>query len=134
MHGPVLFLCIENSSRSQMAEGFAKRLGMAASSAGTFPATRVNPLVVEAMREKGIDIAGHETKEVTAQMVERAGLVVLTDGSLKGSMDKGISKRTKGKLVEWSVPDPQGRSLEEIRFIRDDIERKVGALFSERRR
>lgn len=134
MESPVLFLCIENSSRSQMAEGFARRLGMPASSAGTFPSTHVNPLVVQAMKEKGIDIAGHHTKEVTEGMVEGARLVVLTDGSLKQGMEKGLLKRMKKKTVEWSIPDPQGRPLEEIRLIRDEIERKVSELYSEQRR
>lgn len=114
-----------------MAEGFAKRLGMRASSAGTFPATHVNPLVVQAMGEKGIDVSGYVTKAVTPEMVERASLVVLTDGSLGRTMDKTIIKKMKGKRVEWSVDDLQGRSLDEIRSIRDDIERLVAKLYSD---
>jgi len=113
-----------------MAEGFAKRLGMDAFSAGTFPATHVNPLVVQAMREKGIDINQNKPKELTPDLIERAGLVVLTDASLARSVDKSLAKKMKKKLVEWSVPDPQGKSLEEIRFIRDGIERMVLTLRS----
>jgi arsenate reductase (thioredoxin) len=79
----VLFVCIENSSRSQMAEGFAKRLGMKAASAGTIPSTQVNPLVVQAMKEVGIDITLNKPREITPQMVEQARLVVLTDASLR---------------------------------------------------
>ena len=75
MKGVVLFVCIENSSRSQMAEGFARRLGLAALSAGTFPSTHVNPLVIEAMGEGGVDISKGETKEVTEKMIDNASLV-----------------------------------------------------------
>ncbi len=124
----VLFVCIENSSRSQMAEGFAARLGMTAISAGTLPSTHVNPLVIQAMKERGIDISMNKTKQITPQMVDEARLVILTDASLKQSLEKSLAKRMKKKLVEWNLPDPQGRSLEEIRFIRDQIERMVSSL------
>lgn len=128
--GSILFVCIENSSRSQMAEGFARRLGMKATSAGTVPSTHVNPLVVQAMKEKGIDITQTRPKEVTPAMVDQARMVVLTDASLRQSLDKDIAKRMKKKVVEWNVPDPQGKSIEEIRYIRDQIERMVSSLRS----
>jgi len=124
----VLFVCIENSSRSQMAEGFAKRLGMKAASAGTVPSTHVNPLVVQAMKEVGIDITLNKPREITPEMVGQAKLVVLTDASLRQSIDKNLAKKMKKKLVEWNLPDPQGKSIEEIRFIRDQIERMVSTL------
>jgi len=111
-----------------MAEGFARRLGMRATSAGTVPSTHVNPLVVQAMKEKGIDITSSRTKEITPEMVDEASLVVLTDASLRQSLDKSLLKKMKRKLVEWNLPDPQGKSIEEIRFIRDQVERMVGSL------
>jgi len=126
----VLFVCIENSSRSQMAEGFANKLGLRAISAGTVPSTHVNPLVVQVMQEKGVDITLNKTKEITPEMVDCARLVVLIDASLKQSLDKNLAKKVKKKLVEWNLPDPQGKSIEEIRFIRDQIERMVRSLAS----
>ena len=126
--GCILFVCIENSSRSQMAEGFAKRLGMKAISAGTVPSTHVNPLVIQAMKEKGIDITMSKPREITSEMIDRSRMVVLTDTSLRGSLDKSLLKKMKKKLVEWSIPDPQGMSLDEIRLVRDQIGRSVSEL------
>jgi len=123
-----LFVCIENSSRSQIAEGFARKLGLNASSAGTVPSTHVNPLVVNAMREVGVEISDSAPKELTAKMVEDVDLVVLTDASIGGSLPGGLRRKMRKKVVEWDLADPQGRSIEEIRFIRDQIERRVNAL------
>jgi protein-tyrosine-phosphatase len=124
----ILFVCIENSSRSQIAEGFARKLGLNASSAGTVPSTHVNPLVIDAMREVGIDISQNSTKELTAQMIDAAGVVVLTDASLEKALPTNLRRKMRKKVVEWNLPDPQGKSLEEIRFVRDEIERMVKAL------
>lgn len=124
----ILFVCIENSSRSQMAEGFAKARGLDASSAGTFPATEVNPLVVQAMREKGIDISDEKTKAITEQMAEDAKVVVLTDSSLESSIPKNIRKKIGKKLVIWSIADPKGQPISVVRFIRDGIEKDVDSL------
>ncbi|MDA4134121.1 MAG: arsenate reductase ArsC [Thaumarchaeota archaeon] len=126
--GPILFVCIENSSRSVMAEAFAEELGLKASSAGTFPATHVNPLVLSAMSEVGIDVSRIKPKGLTAEIIENAGLVVLTDSSLGRSIPGNLRKKMQRKLVEWSIPDPQGKSIEEIRYIRDMIQRKVKDL------
>ena len=128
---PILFVCIENSSRSVMAEAFAKNLGLEASSAGTFPSTHVNPLVLSAMGEVGIDVSRNIPKELTPEMIESAGLVVLTDSTLEKSLPGNLRKKMRKKLVEWSIPDPQGKSIEEIRYIRDMIERMVEALAKE---
>jgi arsenate reductase (thioredoxin) len=125
----ILFVCIENSSRSQMAEGFAKKLGLNASSAGTFPSTEVNSLVVQAMMEKGVDISQGRPKALTNEMVDQATTVVLTDASLENSIPPKLRSKMKKKLVIWSVADPQGLPIEAIRMIRDQIERNVGELF-----
>lgn len=124
----LLFVCIENSSRSQIAEGFAEELGFEAMSAGTVPSTHVNPLVVEAMREVGVDIKGKSTKALTGEMIEDAGLVILTDASLEESIPRDLRKKMRKKAVIWSIADPQGKSLEEIRFIRDQIRKSVESL------
>lgn len=124
----VLFVCIENSSRSQIAEGFANQLGMIAESAGTFPSTYVNSLVVEAMLEKGVDLTRKTPKLLTPELIERADVVVLTDSSIEKSFPKNISKKMKNKIVRWSVPDPQNEPIEGIRMTRDEIERLVKDL------
>ena len=125
---PVLFVCIENSSRSVMAEAFARKLGLEASSAGTFPSTHVNPLVVEAMKEVGVDVSQRKPKELTGEMIEKAGLVVLTDASLEKAIPANLRKKMRKKVVEWYIPDPQGKPIEEIRNVRDEIEGMVEGL------
>ena len=74
--GSYLFVCVHNAGRSQMAEAFAKRRGLKAASAGTVPATTVNPAVVQAMNEKGIDISSSTPKLLTPEMINQATLVV----------------------------------------------------------
>lgn len=111
-----------------MAEGFAKSLGLQASSAGTFPAAQTNALVVQAMAEEGIDVSGNKPKELTEKMIDSFDLVVLTDASLGKAIPGNLRKRMKKKTVEWSVPDPQGKDIEEIRFVRDQIKRLVSSL------
>jgi len=124
----ILFICIENSSRSQMAEGLARARGVNASSAGTFPASHVNPLALDVMKEKGIDISGARPKPITEQMVQEAEVVVLTDSSLEESLPKNIRKKIGKKLVVWSISDPQGQPIEVVRLIRDQIERSFDSL------
>jgi protein-tyrosine-phosphatase len=124
----VLFVCIENSSRSQMAEGFANQLGLNAESAGTFPSTHVNPLVIQAMLEKGIDLTGKIPKLLTPELVQRADVVVLTDFSIESAFPKSITKKMKSKVVRWSIQDPQKEPIEGIRVIRDEVESQVKDL------
>ncbi|MDA4118835.1 MAG: hypothetical protein OK455_10900 [Thaumarchaeota archaeon] len=110
----ILFVCIENSSRSIMAEAFAKSMGLSASSAGTFPATQVNPLVVEAMKEVGIDVSGSKPEDLSEKTIDAADVVVLTDVTLANSIPGNLRKRMRKKMVEWSIPDPQGKDLIEM--------------------
>jgi arsenate reductase (thioredoxin) len=130
----ILFVCIENSSRSVMGEAFAKSIGLSASSAGTFPATHVNPLVVEAMNEVGIDVSGAKPKGLSEKLIDGADVVVLTDASLAKSIPGNLSKKMRKKMVEWSLPDPQGMELAEIRYVRDQIRSMVEALAKDLRR
>ena len=127
----VVFVCIENSSRSVIAEAFARRMGLEASSAGTFPSTHTNPLVIEAMKEVGIDVSQSRPKQLTEGMIENADMVVLTDASLASAMPGNLRKKMRKKVLEWSIPDPQGKSLEEVRYFRDAIERMVRELAKE---
>jgi protein-tyrosine-phosphatase len=121
----ILFVCIENSSRSIMAEAFARRLGLDATSAGTFPSTKVNPLVVQVMQEVGLDVSQGRPKGLSEDAVDKADLVVLTDSTLEDSFPKALRKKMKNKIVRWSVSDPRYEPIEGIRMIRDEIERKV---------
>ncbi|MDA4114273.1 MAG: hypothetical protein OK474_09525, partial [Thaumarchaeota archaeon] len=72
----LLFVCVHNAGRSQMAQAFANKYGLKASSAGTFPASQVNPTVVEAMKEKGIDLSSNVPRMLTSEMINDAGLVI----------------------------------------------------------
>lgn len=114
-----------------MAEGFAKEMGLEASSAGTFPSVHVNSLVVDAMREVGIDVSGSRPKELTHEMIDGANIVVLTDASLERAIPGNLWKKMKKKVVEWYLPDPQGKSLDEIREVRDQIKGMVEGLARE---
>ena len=121
----ILFVCVENAGRSQMAQGFAEKLGLRSSSAGTIPSTRINPVVAELMNEKGIDISRNEPKMITKEMIEGASLVVTMGCSIEEACPKPMLAQMQKKLVDWNLPDPKGKSVDEIRKIRDEIESRV---------
>ena len=126
--GPVLFVCVENAGGSQMAEAFAKKHGMNAPSAGTIPSARINPTVVDAMRERGIDISSNQPKILTPELIRDARLVVTMGCSIEEACPKPIVAQMQRKLIEWHLEDPKGKPLEEVRKIRDEIESKVRDL------
>jgi len=123
-----LFVCLHNAGRSQMS---AALFGQAAAgrhralSAGTTPAERVHPEVVAVMRELGIDLADHTPRLLTRELAEQADVVV--------TMGCGDAcPYVPGKrYVDWQLPDPKGRPLEEVRVTRDEIARRVDALVAE---
>lgn len=124
----VLFVCVENSCRSQMAEAFARELGapdVTARSAGSRPSGSVNPLAVEVMAERGIDLSGHRSKGVDELSGERFDAVVSM-----GCGDACPSVPAE-RRIEWDVPDPAGSSREAFVGARDEIERRVRALLGE---
>ena len=125
---PILFVCVENAGRSQMAEAFAKKHGMNAQSAGTIPSTRINPTVVNVMRERGIDISSNQPKTLTPKLIRDATLVVTMGCSIEEACPKPIIAKMQKKLVEWHIEDPKGKSLEEVRKIRDEIEHEIMEL------
>ena len=125
---PILFVCVENAGRSQMAEAFASRIGLGASSAGTLPASKVNPTVVEVMKERGIDLSSQSPKMLTTEMINRAGLVVTMGCSVDEVCPRPMLAKMQKKLVDWKLDDPKGKPIEEVRRIRDEIERRVVAL------
>lgn len=123
-----LFVCVENAGRSQMAEAFAKRLGLKAASAGTVPSSKVNPNVIEVMREKGIDISTNAPKMISSDMINRASLVITMGCSAEEACPKPMLAQMQKKLIDWNLPDPKGKSLQQVRDIRDEIEKLVADL------
>jgi len=126
----VLFVCVENAGRSQMAEALANYYGkgkLIASSAGNKTADKVNPTVVEALKEKGIDISMSKPKLLTFQMAQDSDLIVTM-----GCNDQGICPGPFFKpTVDWKLEDPKGKPIEKVREIRDEIERRVQNLIAE---
>jgi arsenate reductase len=124
----VLFVCVHNAGRSQMAAGFLTRLAgerIEVRSAGSTPADAVNPVAVEAMREVGVDIAAQTPKVLTVDAV-KASDVCITMGC--GDTCPVFPGK---RYLDWTLDDPAGQGIEQVRPIRDEIERRVRALISE---
>lgn len=123
----VLFVCVENAGRSQMAEGFFRKYapaGYEAVSAGTRPAGQVNPAAVQAMKEVGIDIGRQKSKMITDEMIRASARAVNM-----GCMDRSECPILfLNNPVDWGIEDPKGKSIEKVREIRDEIERRVKEL------
>jgi len=123
----VLFVCVENSNRSQMAEAFARMHGagaVEAASAGSRPSGRVNPKAVEAMRELGYDLTTHASKGLDAFNGRDVDVAVTM-----GCGDECPLVRA-GRRVDWRIPDPRDMTPEEFRGVRDLIEREVKSLLA----
>jgi len=122
----ILFVCVENAGRSQMAEAFFKKYApkqFQAISAGTKPANELNPIVVQAMKEVGINLSG-KPKSFSVEMISNSFLTINM-----GCMDKKSCPLLYVKDVpDWGIRDPKGKPLEEVRNIRDDIENRVKKL------
>ncbi len=124
----VLFLCVHNSGRSQMALGFFERLAgdvAIAWSGGSEPGERLNPSAVEAMREVGIDISGEFPKPWTDEVIRAADVVVTMGCGDACPLFPGK------RYVDWPLDDPAGQDVAAVRPIRDEIERRVRALLTE---
>ena len=120
----ILFICVENAGRSQMAEAFFKKYlpsGFQSISAGTKPATKINPVVVQAMREVGINIENNSPQNISQQMIDEAEIAVNMGCVNKESCPALFLKN----IEDWQIQDPKGKSIEEVREIRDQIEQKV---------
>jgi arsenate reductase len=123
-----LFVCLHNAGRSQMSAALFERATEGrhrALSAGTTPAERVHPEVVEAMRELGIDLADRVPRRLTRELAEAADVVVTM-----GCGDECPFIPGK-RYVDWELEDPKGRPLDDVRATRDDIARRVTALVAE---
>lgn len=123
----VLFVCVENAGRSQMAEGFFRKYapaGFEPQSAGTKPTGTINPIAIQAMAELGVNIADQIPKTITDSMMKTAVKVINM-----GCMDKeSCPALFVNNIVDWNVADPKGKSIEDVRKIRDTIQQKVMEL------
>ena len=124
----VLFVCLHNAGRSQMSQALFERAAAGrheAKSAGTEPAERVHPEVVEVMRELDVDLSGMTPRKLTDELAEWAGVIV-TMGC--GDACPYIPGK---RYIDWDLPDPKGLPLNEVRALRDDIAHRTEALAAE---
>jgi arsenate reductase len=126
----VIFACVHNAGRSQMAAAFFNALAdpalARARSAGTTPGDRVHPEVVEVMREVGIDLSASRPQRLTADLAHGARLLVTMGCGEQCPYVPGLER------TDWALPDPKGRPLDEVRAIRDEIRGRVEALLAGR--
>ena len=123
-----LFVCRQNAGRSQMSQALFERAARGrhtAQSAGTAPAEHVHPEVVEVMREVGIDLSGVAPRKLSRAMVERADVVITMGCGDQCPVVPGTRR------IEWSLPDPEGSPLADVRATRDVIAEQVEALVTE---
>lgn len=123
----ILFVCIQNAGRSQMAESFFRKYapeGYEPLSAETKPTSQINPIAIEVMKEVKIDISKQRPKDITEDMIRNSAKIVNM-----GCMDKDWCPTAfVPNLVDWGIDDPKGKSIEKVREIRDEIERRVREL------
>jgi protein-tyrosine-phosphatase len=123
----ILFVCVENVGRSQIAEGFFRKYapeGYEPISAGTKPTSQINPIAVQAMDEVGVDIKQQKPKEITRDVMRNSTKIVNM-----GCMDKSFYPTLFiPNLIDWGIEDPKGKSIEQVRRIRDDIEQRIRQL------
>lgn len=123
----VYFVCVHNSCRSQMAEGFARALGrgvLEARSAGTEPGKGVHPLAVEVMRERGVDIAGQESKLVDLDYAARCAHIF----TMGCKAEDACPAFMLPKVLDWALEDPVGQDIAMFREVRDEVEALVRQL------
>jgi arsenate reductase (thioredoxin) len=121
----ILFVCVENAGRSQMAEGFFNQRyapkGYTAISAGTRPVAQINPLAIQVMSEIGIDISNQKSKIITEDIIR----------SSEKRVNMGCIERAEcpmlfiNNVIDWGIDDPKGQSIEKVREIRDVIDAQV---------
>jgi len=124
----ILFLCVHNAGRSQMAAAFAREIGgdrVVVHSAGSAPGETLNPAVVAVMLEKGIDISSETPRKLTDEM-GRSADVVVTMGC-GDACPVYLGKR----YFDWELADPAGKVIDDVRSIRDDIEKRVRSLIAD---
>jgi arsenate reductase len=124
----IAFICVENARRSQMAQGFAEALGqeeLKVYSAGSRPSWAIDPLVIEVMREKGIDLSSKRPKSLNdLPPIEMDYLITM-------GCEETCPAISAKKIIEWEIPDPKGKPIDEVRRIRDMLAVKVKMLLEE---
>lgn len=136
-HKPsVLFVCVHNAGRSQMAAGYLRHLAggrVEVRSAGSLPAEQINPVAVEAMREEGIDITAEQPKILTAEQPKILTTEAVQDSDAVITMGCGDAcPFFPGKRYEdWKLDDPAGQGIDAVRPIRDDIKQRIETLLAE---
>ena len=124
----IVFVCVENARRSQMAQGFAEALGqgkLEVYSAGSRPSLEIDPLVIEVMKEKGIDLTPKRPKGLNdLPPIEMDYLITM-------GCEETCPAVSAKRMIEWEIPDPKGRPIDEVRRIRDMLEAKVKMLLEE---
>jgi protein-tyrosine-phosphatase len=124
----VLFVCVHNAGRSQMAAGFLAHLAgdrVEVRSAGSIPAEQVNPAAVEAMKEVGVDISDQRPKVLTTEAVQASDYVITMGCGDACPVFPGTT------YLDWELPDPAGRGVEAVRPIRDEIRSRIETLIAE---
>lgn len=124
----VLFVCLHNAGRSQMSQALFERAANGrheARSAGTTPAERVHPTVLAVMNEVGLDFSGRVPRLLTREMAEWADVVVTMGCGDQCPVVPGV------RYIDWKLPDPAGRPVEDVRAARDEIDRRVQGLLAE---
>lgn len=124
----ILFVCVENARRSQMAEAFAETYGhgkVVVYSARSHPSSQIDPLVIEVMKERGIDLSSKRPKGLNdLPPVEMDYLITM-------GCEETCPAIPAKKIIEWEIPDPKGKSIDVFQEVRDTIEDKIRALLAE---
>ena len=123
----ILFVCVQNAGRSQMAEGFFRKYapeGFEPVRAGTKPTSQINPLAIQVMNEIGIDISKQKSKYIPEDMIRNSERIINM-----GCMEKNFCPTLLiPKVIDWGIEDPKDKSIEKVREIRDEIERRIREL------
>jgi arsenate reductase len=126
----VIFACVHNAGRSQMAAAFFNQLAnpraARAVSAGTEPGEHVHPVVVDVMKEVGLDLTPNRPQKLTEELARGASLLITMGCGDECPYVPGLARD------DWPLPDPKGRPLEEVRQIRDEVHRRISALLNVR--
>ena len=120
----VLFVCVQNAGRSQMAEGFFRKYApkrYETISAGTVPTSQINHIAVEVMKEVGVDISKQKPKDLTEDMMRNATTII----NMGCMDDKFCPALFVPKVIDWGIEDPKDKPIEKVREIRDEIEKRV---------
>jgi arsenate reductase len=135
----ILFVCVHNAGRSQMAEAFFNQLAeelsldAVAESAGTAPADHVNPIAAQAMAEVGVTLEGQRPRHLTPELATSADRIITMGCGVDAASTHGVGGCPAGTYIseDWQLPDPHGQALEAVRVVRDQVRQRVHTLVAE---